>query len=172
MELSSLGEFKAAFRARYIPGESWTEEAQEKFREVLHPDIKLTLLVQDYADFATLVNKAIQVETGLQEYKDSSKRNRDMGSSSGSSTQKRKIWIPNNMNHAPAPARGRPILHLCLLHHLGSEASSSTTSSSSFRPRTGCASSVAVRSRAARARQNQNRWHFHGCRGKQPQLQH
>ena len=47
---------------------------QEKFREGLHPDIKLTLLVQDYADFATLVNKAIQVETGLQEYKDSSKQ--------------------------------------------------------------------------------------------------
>ncbi len=133
-------EFKAAFRARYIPQgimdrkkrefrnlvqgnktvdayqreflelSRYAEEdiatdarRQEKFREGLHPDIKLTLLVQDYADFATLVNKAIQVETGLQEYKDSSKRNRDMGSSSGSSAQKRKIWIPNNMYHAPAP---------------------------------------------------------------------
>ena len=111
-------EFKAAFRARYIPQgimdrkkrefrnlvqgnktvdayqreflelSRYAEEdiatdarRQEKFREGLHPDIKLTLLVQDYADFATLVNKAIQVETGLQEYKDSSKRNRDMGSS-------------------------------------------------------------------------------------------
>ena len=38
---------------------------QEKFRDGLHPDIKLALLVHDFADFATLVNKAIQVETGL-----------------------------------------------------------------------------------------------------------
>ncbi len=90
--------------SRYVEEDIATDaRRQEKFREGLHPDIKLTLLVQDYADFATLVNKAIQVETGLQEYKDSSKRNRDMGSSSGSSAQKRKIWIPNNMYHAPAP---------------------------------------------------------------------
>src|SRR3954468_15510401 len=77
---------------------------QEKFREGLHPDIKLALLVQDFDNFAILVNKSIQVETGLQDYKDSSKRNRDVGSSLGPSAQKRKIWIPHNMYHAPAPA--------------------------------------------------------------------
>ncbi|XP_073358142.1 uncharacterized protein [Aegilops tauschii subsp. strangulata] len=32
---------------------------QERFRDGLHPDIKLALLVHDFADFATLVNKAI-----------------------------------------------------------------------------------------------------------------
>ncbi|XP_045087380.1 uncharacterized protein [Aegilops tauschii subsp. strangulata] len=34
---------------------------QEKFCDGLHPDIKLALLVHDLADFATLVNKAIQL---------------------------------------------------------------------------------------------------------------
>ena len=38
---------------------------QEKFCDGLHPDIKLALLVNDFVDFATLVNKAIHVETGL-----------------------------------------------------------------------------------------------------------
>jgi hypothetical protein len=89
-------EFKAAFRAHYIPQgvmdrkkrefrnlsqgsksvEAYQREflelsryaeediatdarRQEKFREGLNPDIKLALLVQDFADFATLVNKAI-----------------------------------------------------------------------------------------------------------------
>ena len=64
---------------------------QEKFREGLHLDIKLALIAQDFGNFATLVNKSIIVEMGLQDYKDSSKRNRDMGSSSGSASQKRKI---------------------------------------------------------------------------------
>ena len=39
-----------------------------KKSSVLHPDIKLALLAHDFADFATLVDKAIQVETGLQEH--------------------------------------------------------------------------------------------------------
>ena len=56
---------------------------QEKFRDGLQADIKLALLVHDFADFATLVNKAINVETGLQEYQSSHRRNRDTGSSSG-----------------------------------------------------------------------------------------
>lgn len=77
---------------------------QEKFREGLNPDIKLALLVQDFADFTTLVNKAIQVETGLKEHKDALKRNRDEGSSSGPSSQKRRIWIPHSMYCPDAPA--------------------------------------------------------------------
>jgi hypothetical protein len=59
---------------------------QEKFREGLNPDIKLALLVQDFADFATLVNKAIQVATGLKDHKNALKRTHDAGSSSGSSS--------------------------------------------------------------------------------------
>ena len=38
---------------------------KEKFRNGLQANIKLALLVHDFTDFATLVNKAIQVETGL-----------------------------------------------------------------------------------------------------------
>ena len=77
---------------------------QEKFRDGLQADIKLALLVHDFADFATLVNKAINVETGLQEYQSSHRRNRDTGSSSGSPSQKRKIWIPNSMYRPNASA--------------------------------------------------------------------
>ena len=76
---------------------------QEKFRDGLHPDIKLALLVHDFADFATLVNKAIQVETGLQEHQGSLRRSHDAGPSSGPSAQKRRIWIPHNMYRPTAP---------------------------------------------------------------------
>ena len=68
---------------------------QEKFRDGLQADIKLALLVHDFADFATLVNKAINVETGLQEHQSSHRRNR---------SQKCRIWIPNNMYQLTAPA--------------------------------------------------------------------
>ena len=55
--------------SRYVEEDVATDaHKQEKFRDGLHPDIKLALLVHDFADFATLVNKAIQVETGLQEH--------------------------------------------------------------------------------------------------------
>ena len=67
---------------------------QEKFHDGLHPDIKLALLVDDFVDFATLVNKAIHVEAGLQEHQGSLRSSRDAGSSSGPSAQKRRIWIP------------------------------------------------------------------------------
>ncbi len=77
---------------------------QDKFCDGLHPDIKLALLVHDFADFATLVNKAIQVEAGLQEHQGSLRRSRDAGSSSGPSAQKRRIWIPHNMYRPTAPA--------------------------------------------------------------------
>jgi hypothetical protein len=78
---------------------------QEKFRDGLQADIKLALLVHDFADFATLVNKAINVETGLQEHQSSHRRNRDTGSCSGPSSQKRRIWIPNSMYQPTARAQ-------------------------------------------------------------------
>ena len=77
---------------------------QEKFCDDLQADIKLALLVHDFADFATLVNKAINAEAGLQEHQSSHRRNRDTGSSSGPSSQKRRIWIPNSMYQPTAPA--------------------------------------------------------------------
>ena len=87
---------------------------QEKFRDGLQADIKLTLLVHDFADFATLVKKAINVETGLQEHQSSHRRNRDTGSSSGPSSQKRKIWIPNSMYQPNAPAPRQTYAAPCL----------------------------------------------------------
>jgi hypothetical protein len=84
--------------SRYAEEDVPTDDRrQEKFREGLHHDIQLALLVQDYPDFATLVNKAIMVETGLKKHKEATRRNREAGSSSGSSSQKRRIWIPNSM---------------------------------------------------------------------------
>ena len=77
---------------------------QEKFRDGLHPDIKLALLVHDFADFATIVNKAIQVEAGLREHQGSLRRSHDAGSSSGPSTQKHRIWIPHSMYRPTAAA--------------------------------------------------------------------
>ena len=53
---------------------------QEKFHSGLHPDLKLSLVVHDFADFATLVNKAITVETAQMEHKVPQKHSRDMGS--------------------------------------------------------------------------------------------
>ena len=63
---------------------------QKKFRSGLHPDLKLSLVVHDFFDVATLANKAITVETSQMEHKVSPKHSHDMGSSSGSA-QKRRI---------------------------------------------------------------------------------
>ena len=45
--------------SRYAEDDVSTDtRKQEKFREGLHPDIKLALVVHDCADFATLVSQA------------------------------------------------------------------------------------------------------------------
>ena len=76
--------------SRYAEDDVSTDaRKQEKFRDGLHPDIKLALTHLEFSDFATLVNKAIQVETSQIENKETLKRTRDVGSSSGSSSQKR-----------------------------------------------------------------------------------
>src|SRR3954467_13742631 len=64
---------------------------------------RLALAVHDFANFATLVNKAITVETAQMGHKDSQKRYRDVGSSSGA-TQKRRIWLPHSVTQETAPA--------------------------------------------------------------------
>ena len=47
---------------------------------------------------------AIQAETSLAELQESHKRTRDIGSSSGSSGQKRRVWIPHHAYHQATPA--------------------------------------------------------------------
>src|SRR3989337_906350 len=78
-------------------------DRQEKFHEGLHHDIQLALLGHDCPDFATLVNKAITIETGLKKHKEATRRTREAGSSSGSSSQKRRIWFPQSMYRPTAP---------------------------------------------------------------------
>ena len=91
--------------SRYAEDDVSTDaRKQEKFREGLHPDIKLALTLHEFPDFATLVNKAIQTETSQIEHKETLKRTRDVGSSSGPSAQKRRVWIPHNVYHQAAPA--------------------------------------------------------------------
>src|SRR3954470_23360879 len=63
---------------------------QQKFHRGLNPDLKLALAVHEFANFATMVNKAITVESAQMEHKKSLKRYRGVGSSSGA-TQKRRI---------------------------------------------------------------------------------
>ena len=92
--------------SRYAEDDVSTDaKKQEKFREGLHPDIQLALAIQDYPNFATLVNKAIIFETSQNRHKELIKRNRDIGSSSGSSSQKRRVWIPHNVYHQATPTQ-------------------------------------------------------------------
>src|SRR4051812_17557849 len=74
---------------------------QRKFRRGLNSYVKLALAVHEFANFATMVNKVISIETAQMEHRDSLKCHRDVGSSSGA-TQKRRIWIPNSVT-MPTP---------------------------------------------------------------------
>ena len=61
--------------SRYAEDDVYTDaRKQEKFREGLHPDIKLALAAHDSADFATLVSQSFRVETALTKYQESLKR--------------------------------------------------------------------------------------------------
>src|SRR3954464_4109422 len=75
---------------------------QQKFHRGLNSDLKLALAVHDFANFATMVNKAISIKTAQMEHKDSLKRHRDVGSSPGA-IQKRRIWLPDNVNMPSVP---------------------------------------------------------------------
>src|SRR3954466_9910924 len=59
--------------------------------------------IVDCADFATLVSKAFQAETALTKHRESLKRARDAGPSSGRPVQKTRVRIPHNVFHRPAP---------------------------------------------------------------------
>src|SRR3989337_2647513 len=113
--------FVDAYQREFLELSRYAEEdiatdarRQEKFRDGLQADIKLALLVHDFADFATLVNKAIQVETGLQEHHGSLRRNRDPSSSSSATPLKCWIWIPDNVYHPAVPVPRRSYAAPCM----------------------------------------------------------
>src|SRR3954470_23495650 len=93
LELSRYAEKDVATDAR----------KQERFREGLQPEIELALALFDCADFATLVSKAFQAETALTKHRESLKRARDAGPSSGRLVQKLRVSLPHNVHHRPAP---------------------------------------------------------------------
>src|ERR1041384_7455393 len=93
LELSRYAEKDVATDAR----------KQEIFREGLQPEIDFALSLFDCADFATLVSKAFQAETALTKHRESLKRARDTGPSSGRPIQKLRVWLPHNVHHRPAP---------------------------------------------------------------------
>src|SRR3954469_18862651 len=90
--------------SRYAEEEITTDACkQQKFRRGLNADLRLALAMHEFSNFATLVNKAITVETAQMEHKDSQKRYRDVGLSSGA-TQMHRIWLPHSVTQATVPA--------------------------------------------------------------------
>ena len=91
--------------SRYAEDDVSTDaHKQEKFQDGLNPRLKLALCLHDFVDFATLASKTFQAETGQAELQESLKRTQDISSSSGQPAQKRRVWIPYNVYHQPAPA--------------------------------------------------------------------
>ena len=82
--------------ARYAPKEVSTDaKKQARFRKGLSPELRRDLRLHECTSFQKLVNKAISAKTGQTNYGASRKHSRDFGSSSGSGTQKRRVWIPS-----------------------------------------------------------------------------
>src|SRR3954465_7733624 len=82
--------------ARYAPEEVSTDaKKQARFRKGLSPELRCDLRLHYCTSFPKLVNKAISAETGQTDFEASRKHSLDFGSSSGSGSQKRRVWIPN-----------------------------------------------------------------------------
>ena len=83
--------------ARYAIEEVSTDaKKQARFRKGLNPKLRRDLHLHHCGTFQALVNKAINAETAQLTYEESRKHTRALGSSSGSSSQKRRIWVPNS----------------------------------------------------------------------------
>ncbi len=94
--------------ARYATEEVSTDaKKQARFRKGLNPKLRRDLHLHHCDTFQALVNKAINAETAQLTYEESRKHTRDLGSSSGSSSQKRRIWVPNSAlppGYTPRPS--------------------------------------------------------------------
>lgn len=98
--------------ARYATEEVSTDaKKQARFQKGLNPKLRRDLHLHHCDTFQALVNKAINAETAQLTYEESRKHTRDLGSSSGSSSQKRRIWVPNSAlpsGYAPRPSHVVP----------------------------------------------------------------
>src|SRR3954467_1973685 len=101
--------------ARYAPEEVSTDaKKQARFRKGLSPELRRDLRLHVCTSFLKLVNKAISAETGQNDFEASRKHSRDYGSSSGSGSQKRRVWIPNTAipsRYTPRPSFEAPRPH-------------------------------------------------------------
>ena len=104
--------------ARYATEEVSTDaKKQARFRKGLNPKLRRDLHLHHCNTFQALVNKAINAETAQLTYEESRKHTRDLGSSSGSTSQKRRIWVPNSAlpaGYTPRPSCVAP--HPIQLH--------------------------------------------------------
>ena len=107
--------------ARYAPEKvSMDAKKQARFRKGLNPKLRHDLSLHEFISFEVLVNKAIQAETSRMTYEESCKHNRDVGSSSTSISQKRRIWIPNAVitpRYVPRPTYVAPRLPMPSVPH-------------------------------------------------------
>ena len=90
---------------------------QARFRKRLNPKLRCDLHLHHCNTFQALVNKAINAEIAQLTYEESRKHTRDLGSSSGSTSQKRRIWVPNSAlppGYSPRPSYVAP--HPVQLH--------------------------------------------------------
>src|SRR3954465_5737755 len=94
--------------AHYATEEVSTDAKDDgRFRKGLNPKLRRDLHLHHCNTFQALVNKAINAETAQLTYEESRKHTRDLVSSSGSSSQKRRIWIPNSAlppGYTPRPS--------------------------------------------------------------------
>src|SRR6187401_58385 len=98
--------------ARYAPEEVSTDaKKQARFRKGLSPELCRDLRLHECTSFQKLVNKAISAETGQTDFEANRKHTRDFGSSSGSGSHKRRVWVPNTAlppKYTPRPSYEAP----------------------------------------------------------------
>ena len=82
--------------ACYAPQEVSTDaKKQARFRKGLSPELHRDLRLHECTSFQKLVDKAISAEIGHTNFEATRKHDHDIGSSSGSGSQKHRVWVPN-----------------------------------------------------------------------------
>ena len=102
--------------ARYAPEDTDTEKKKmERFLNGLHDEMQCALVVQDFRDLESLVDKAIQLETKRKSMFEGRKRR--MNIQEGSSSQKPRTFQPAPKPvYRPPPAPRPNYPNLSLIH--------------------------------------------------------